>query len=161
MQYVNRALAHHSKFVRSRCSRTHHLFPSVQHALDLSQQPLTDDVEAQKWCSHDETLVRAAMLHAIGREEFVRIARWVSDEKSEHFHASTMLFTLATDVKVFDQGEKKALLLEARALLAKDKEAPGWIETKERLVGIWHRRHQTHSVVLSLCRSLGLRICDE
>ena len=58
LQYLNRALAHH-----------------MQHALDLEQLPLTDDAEAQRWCSHEETLVRAAVLHAVGRDEFVRTAR--------------------------------------------------------------------------------------
>ena len=43
-QYLNRALAHH-----------------MQHALDLKLLPLTDDADAQQWCSHNETLVRAAM----------------------------------------------------------------------------------------------------
>ena len=115
-QYLNRALAHH-----------------MQHALDLEQLPLTDDAEAQQWCSHDETLVRAAVLHAVGRDKFVHIAEWLSDVKGEHYHASTMLFTLATDSSVFDSGEKKALLLQSSAFLTSAKESTGWAETKERL----------------------------
>ena len=105
----------------------------MQHALDLEQLPLTDDAEAQQWCTHDEKLVRAAMLHAVGREEFVRVAQWLSDVKGEHYHASTMLFTLATDATVFDQSEMKALLLQTSTLLAKGKGTSGWAESKERL----------------------------
>ena len=49
----------------------------MQHALDLKLLPLTDDADAQQWCSHDETLVRAAMLHAVGKVEFARMAGWL------------------------------------------------------------------------------------
>ena len=73
------------------------------------------------------------MLHAVGRDEFARMAEWLSEVKGEHYHASTMLFTLATDASVFDGGEKKALLLQSSAFLTSAKKAPGWTETKERL----------------------------
>ena len=116
IQYLNRALSHH-----------------IQHALDLKHLPLTDDAEAQRWCSHDQTLVRAAVLHAIGREEFVKMAKWLSDVKGHHFHAGAMLFTLATDAFVFNRAEKKALLLQSTEFILKAKEAPGWVDTKERM----------------------------
>ena len=45
----------------------------MQHALDLELLSLTDDVEAQRWCCHEETLVRASLLHAVGREKFTKI----------------------------------------------------------------------------------------
>ena len=61
------------------------------------------------------------------------MAQWLSDVKGEHFHASTMLCTLAMDASVYDTSEKKALLLQTRELLAKAKEAPGWAYTKARL----------------------------
>eukprot|EP00935_MAST-01C_sp_MAST-1C-sp1_P000302 g302.t1 len=112
--YLNRALAHH-----------------MQHALDLPQLPLTDDAEAQRWCSHDEALVRAAALRAVGREQFIRVAQWLADVKGEHFHASTMLFTLAIEGSVFEK--KGQILLQSSELLAKAKKAPGWAETKESL----------------------------
>ena len=105
----------------------------MQHALDLKHLPLTNDAEAQRWCTHDETLVRAAVLHAVGREQFVQIAQWLSDVQSEHFHASTMLFTLATDASVFDSSERKMLLLQSSELITKAREAPGWTDTKERM----------------------------
>ena len=115
-QYLNRALAHH-----------------VTHALDLEHLPFTDDAEAQRWCTHDETLVRAAVLHAVGREEFVRMAQWLSDVKGEHFLASTMLFTLATDESIFERSERRSLLLQSNELIAKAKDTPGWADTKEGL----------------------------
>ena len=105
----------------------------MSEALDLKHLPLTDDAEAQRWCTHDETLVRAAVLHAVGREEFVRMAQWLSDVKGEHFQASRMLFTLATDASVYDRSERRALLFQASELLARAKETLGWAETKERL----------------------------
>ena len=116
VKYLNRALAHH-----------------MQYALDLENLPLVNDAEAQRWCGHDEVLVRLAVLHAIGREEFVKILHWLSDVKGKYFQASTMLFTLAADQSVFDQTEKRALLVQSAELLGKAKEAPGWDDTKERL----------------------------
>ena len=104
----------------------------MQHGLDLKHLPLTDDAEAQRWCSHDETLVRAALLHTIGREEFIKMAQWFSG-KGDHYHASTMFYTMATDALVFDQSEKKVLLLQSNELLAKAKEGPGWRDTKGKL----------------------------
>ena len=101
----------------------------MQHALDLEQLPLMDDAEAQQWCSHDETLVRAAMLHAVGRDDFVRTAQWLADVKGGHYHASTMLFTLATDASVFAQSEMKALRVQTSALLAKGKGTLGSAES--------------------------------
>ena len=105
----------------------------MQHALDLKHLPLTDDADAQQWCSHDETLVRAAILHAIGKDEYMKMAKWLSNIKGEHFHASTMLFTLATDHSVFDNSERKALLLQSSEFLAKAKEALEWKDSKEKL----------------------------
>ena len=102
----------------------------MQHALDLEHLPLTDDAEAQRWCSHEETLVRAAVLHAVGREEYVKMAQWLSDVAGEHFYASTMLFTLATDASMFAPSAKRALVLQSSELLTRAKEARGWAETK-------------------------------
>ena len=105
----------------------------MQHALDVKHLPLTDDAKAQQWCSHEETLVRAAMLHAVGRNEFVNMAQWLSDVNGEHFHASAMFFTLATDPMMYDQSEKKTTLVKSSDLLAKAKEAVAWTETKLEL----------------------------
>ena len=102
----------------------------MQHALDLKHMSLTDDAEAQRWCSHEETLVRAAVLHAVGREEYVKMAQWLSDVAGEHFYASTMLFTLATDASMFAPSAKRALVLQSSELLTRAKEARGWAETK-------------------------------
>ena len=104
----------------------------MQHALDLERMSLTDDAEAQRWCSHEETLVRAAVLHAVGKEHFEQMAQWLSDVRGEHYHASAMLFTLATDESAHDQSEKRALLLQSNEVLAKAKRAPEWTDTKER-----------------------------
>ena len=104
----------------------------MQHALDLKHLPLIDDAKAQRWCSHGETLVRAAVLHAVGREEFMRMVQWFSDVKGEHFQASSMLFTLATDASVFDPSEKRALSIQSRELLVKAQEGQGWADTKDR-----------------------------
>ena len=130
VQYLNRALAHH-----------------MLHALDLEHLPLTDDTEAQQWCAHDETLVRAAMLHAVGREEFVKMVHWLSDVQGEHFHASTMLFTLATDDSVFKRSEMQALMLQSSEYLEKAKVAPGWAETKDRLEYEFHLNEKLQLVV--------------
>ena len=63
----------------------------------------------------------------------MKMAQWLSDVKGEHFHASTMLFTLSTSSTVFNRAERKALLLRSTELIQKAKKAPGWTDTKQSM----------------------------
>ena len=81
----------------------------LAHSLDLKQTPVTDDAEAQQWCRHDEPLVRAAVLQAIGSQEYLKMADWFSEVNGEHYQSARMLYTLGT-AKM--RAEKRQLLLK-------------------------------------------------